>query len=118
MFLSPASSRATSIARSTPSVTNVVGASGWAATQSSGTLWVTTTIGRPYGCSPSQPLVMSNSLRPTTNTPVSATIVRTTSALAGVRRCSRLDLRVGISISPSPYHANRRSNPVTSGPET
>ena len=116
MFLSPATSRATSSARSIPSVTNVNGASPWCG-QSSGTLWVTTTIGTPYGCMPFQPLVMSNSLRPTTNTPVCSIVMRMTSALAGVTRCVMSGLRVGISTSPSSYHAKSRSNPLTSGPE-
>ena len=66
---------------------------------------------------PSQPLVMSNSLRPTTNTPDCSIVMRTTSALGGVTRCGSSGLSVGISTSPSSYHAKSRSNPVTSGPE-
>ena len=66
--LSPASSRATSMARSIPSETNVNGAS-WRG-QPSGTVWVTTTTGLPIGGLPPHPLVESKSLRPTTRAPV------------------------------------------------
>ena len=96
-------------------MTNVNGASSWCG-HSSGTSWVTTTIGVPYGCMPSQPLVMSNSRRPTTNTPVCRIVMRTTSALAGVTRWVMSGLRVGISTSPSSYHAKSRSKPLTCGP--
>jgi hypothetical protein len=113
-ILSTARAVAFSIALSMPSVTKVKGASSRG--QPSGTLWVTTTTGPPIGWFPPQPLVESNSRRPTTSAPVMPMMVRKCSALtADIRKVS--GWVVGTTTSPLPYHLKRCSKPVSAGPE-
>ena len=88
------------------------GASGWA--QSSGAAWVTTTTGSPSGWFPFQPLVKSNSRRPTTSTAVCSRIAAQCAALSGVKENVMPGSAVGTLTSPLPYHWNSWSKPLPS----
>ena len=91
---------AAAIAASTPSVTNVKGASGCACTQSVGTSCVTTTTGAPMVCRPPQPSVTSNSVRPTTIAPSESIHARQYAADCGVMWKVMSGVAVGTSTSP------------------
>jgi hypothetical protein len=109
--LSPATACAFATALSTPSVTNVNGASGWDSTHSVGTRCVTTRTASPTGGVPPHPSVRSNSRRPTTPGPTSLHADRRYSALAAETRYCRVGSLSWNATSPLRYQSNSGPTP-------